>query len=199
LQISLHIAPVGLGPFCKLVIRVYKRMISWPKPHGPFVFGPSPIPALTCSNTPELSRVRSLCRSRHGPLPAGTIPSLSYGFTSGILGNCPKRRTADTSDRCIALPRSVGPPQRRIGTPHRAAPLQSCPSAPAGPWTRSAHVRNRNAQGRAGAAQHMDVRKAVSRRFCQSSSAFSHICPASVWRITVSGILSCGRPVQYAG
>jgi hypothetical protein len=32
-----------------------------------------------------------------------------------LLGICPKRRTADTSDRCIALP-----PGRRIGTPHRA-------------------------------------------------------------------------------
>ena len=46
------------------------------------VAGPGPIPALTGPDTPELSGARSLRRSRHGPLPAGTIHSLSYGFQS---------------------------------------------------------------------------------------------------------------------
>ena len=145
---------------------------------------PNPIPALTCPDTPELSGARSLRRSRHG-----SIHSLSYGFTSGILGNCPKRRIrtphrADTSDRCIALPRSVGPPERRIGTPHRdgappAASMQSCPPPP------RVHVQNRKAHGRAGAAEHMDVRKTASRRFCQSSPTFNRICPASKSEILV--------------
>ena len=123
------------------------------------VIGPSPIPTLTCPDTAVLG----LRRFRHGPLPAGTIHNVGYGFTSGIL-----------------------------------------PCAPAGPWTRGAHGQNRNAHGRAGAAQHMDVRKAASRRFCQSRPAFICICPASecratVSRMTASGILSCGKPTQYAG
>jgi len=50
------------------------------------------------------------------------------------------------------------------------------PFAPEGPWTQGVHVQNR------------------SRRFCRSSPAFSRICPASVSRMTASGIL-----VQYAG
>ena len=57
--------------------------------------------------------------------------------TTSILGQPPSPHfspafsvCSDTSDRnaasrCIALPRSVGPPERRIGTPHRAASLQS--------------------------------------------------------------------------
>ena len=153
MKVSLYIAPVGLGPFCKLLNYRDNGMRPWPKSNGSCVTGPSPIPALICPDAPELSGARSLRRSRHG-----SIHSLSYGFTPGIL-----------------------------------------PSAPAGPWTRSVHVQNRNAHGRAGAASHMDVRKAASRRFCQSSPAFRRICPGSVCRITASGILPCGEPMQYAG
>ena len=191
---SLHIAPVGLAPWYHYLNGKRETGNSQALIRKQFVTGLSPIPALTCPDTPELSGARSLRRSRHGPLPAGSSHSCGYGFTSDILGNCPKRRTADTSDRCIALPRIVGPPERRT-----AASLQSCPSAPSGPWVQSIHVQNRNAHGRAGAAEHMDVHKATSRRFCQSRPAFRRTCPAPVCRITAPGILPCGEPLQYAG
>ena len=176
---SLHIAPVGLAPWNNYLNGKREMGNSQALIRIQFVTGLSPIPALTCPDTPELSGARSLRRSRHGPLPASSSHSYSYGFTPGILGNC--------SLHCS----TSGPPDRRIPA--------VVPFAPAGPWMHSAHVQNRNAHGRAGDAEHMDVRKAASRRFCQSRPAFSRICPAPVCRITALGILPSGEPVQYAG
>jgi hypothetical protein len=68
MKVSLHIAPVGLGPVYKLMNYSDKGMNSWPGSKGFFVIGPSPIPPLTCPDTPELG------------LPS--THSLSYGFQS---------------------------------------------------------------------------------------------------------------------
>ena len=73
---SLHIAAVGLGSlFEHLTGKIDVKYFSFRamKP----VNGPTPIPALTCPETPELSGARSLRRSRHG-----STHSLSYGFQS---------------------------------------------------------------------------------------------------------------------
>jgi len=55
-------------------------------------------------------------RTPVGPLnPVKTRPARTSGPCSApqrlcdALGNCPKRRTAETSDRCIALLRGAGP------------------------------------------------------------------------------------------
>jgi len=65
---NLHIAPVGLGPEYIYLNNWRKLIISKAKVIVQFVTGPSPIPALTCPDTPELG------------LPS--IHSLSYGFQS---------------------------------------------------------------------------------------------------------------------
>ena len=155
------------------------------------VAAPNPIPALTCPDTHELSGARSLRRFRLGPLPAGTIHSLSHGFTSGILGNCPKRR--------IGTPHRDGMPPIGAAARRSAARniLAVVPCAPTGAWTRSVHVQNRN-------ATRMRRSGAPERGLQAILSVQPYVRPASVWRITVSGILSCGipwcdNPMQYAG
>ncbi|MCP4472353.1 MAG: hypothetical protein GY815_17040 [Gammaproteobacteria bacterium] len=65
---SLHIAPVGLGPEYNYLNNKRKLLIAQVKVIVQFVTGPSPIPALTCPDTPELG------------LPSSH--SLSYGFQS---------------------------------------------------------------------------------------------------------------------
>jgi len=52
-----------------------------------FVTGSSPIPALTCPDTPELAGARSLRRSRHG-----STHSYGYGFMAGVLPATPSGR-----------------------------------------------------------------------------------------------------------
>ena len=59
MNISLHIAPVGLGPCYNQSNCWSKRMFLWAKPKAQFVTGPSPIPTLTCPDTPELGLLRS--------------------------------------------------------------------------------------------------------------------------------------------
>jgi hypothetical protein len=65
---SLHIAPVGLGPWNNQLKCKSKLMFLLIGSKTQFVAGPSPIPALTCPDTPELG------------LPS--IHSLGYGLRS---------------------------------------------------------------------------------------------------------------------
>jgi hypothetical protein len=54
MHFSLHIAPVGLGPWYNQLNRKNKIMYFLLNSKTQFVTGPSPIPALTCPDTPEL-------------------------------------------------------------------------------------------------------------------------------------------------
>jgi len=67
-MISLHIAPVGLGPVYNYLKDKSKLVILPVEIYIQVVTGPSPIPALTCPDAPELG------------LPSSH--SLSYGFQS---------------------------------------------------------------------------------------------------------------------
>jgi len=67
-MINLHIAPVGLGPGYKHLKDKCKLENLQMEIKVQFVNGPSPIPVLTCPDTPELG------------LPSSH--SLSYGFRS---------------------------------------------------------------------------------------------------------------------
>ena len=76
-MISLHIAPVGLGPWYNQLNCKSKMMFLFFHSKIQFVTGPSPIPALTCPDTSELG------------LPA--IHSLGYGLRSSPASSriCP--------------------------------------------------------------------------------------------------------------
>ena len=54
MDVSLHMAPVGLGPCHNYLNYIIKIMFLLANEKAGFVVGPDPVPALTCPDTSEL-------------------------------------------------------------------------------------------------------------------------------------------------
>jgi hypothetical protein len=84
MHFSLHIAPVGLGPWYNQLNRKNKIMYFLLNSKTQFVTGPSPIPALTCPDTPELG-IPSIHSLGYGLRSSPAFSRICPASASGIL------------------------------------------------------------------------------------------------------------------